>query len=287
MTLQAHPYVAPATHAVFVLENVSKAFGPTVLLKNANLQVTRGQTLAIIGESGSGKSVLLKMLMGLVEPDEGRVLFKGQDVLEMDQESLNVMRRSVGYVFQNDALFDSMTIVDNIGYAMREHTKASDADIRARAMACLQMVGLENRILDLYPAALSGGMRKRVGIARAVALEPEVLLYDEPTQGLDPQSITRIANLIEQTQRGLSATSVVVTHDMRTAFTVSDQIALLHESRFDYVGTPAQFARTTDAPVQEFIADALEELRDIDFGEPGQPDPTSATVTQRIDPAPQ
>ena len=254
----------PAT--LFELRGLSKSFEVGVpLIENANLTVYEGETLALIGESGCGKSVLLKIMMGLMEPDEGEVLFRGENVHRMDQHALDAMRRQVGYVFQNDALFDSMSVLDNIGYGMREHTKASDEDILARAQDCLEFVGLERWRVKLYPAELSGGQRKRVGVARAIAMRPKVLMYDEPTQGLDPQSITRIANLIIRLQKELKATSVIVTHDMRTAFTAADRIALLHEGRFDYVGSPAQFAYHDAEPVKEFIADALEEIQELPF----------------------
>jgi phospholipid/cholesterol/gamma-HCH transport system ATP-binding protein len=260
------PYIRPPQHEeVFRIHGLGKAFGSTVLLADANLAVHRGETLAIIGESGSGKSVLLKMLMGLIEPDAGSILFKGQDVVKMLTPELAGLRQQVGYVFQNDALFDSMTILDNIGYAMREHSRSTDEEVRTRALECLELVGLETRVLDLYPANLSGGMRKRVGIARAIAIKPEVLLYDEPTQGLDPQSITRIGMLIEGLKRELRATSVIVTHDMRTAFGVCTRIALLHEGRFDHMGTPVDLVHRPSDPVREFIADAYDELRDLPF----------------------
>lgn len=252
--------------ALFELRGLCKAFDQDVtLIEDADLKVFEGETLALIGESGSGKSVLLKILMGLMEPDAGQVLFRGEDVHQMDQAALDDMRQQVGYVFQNDALFDSMSVLDNIGYGMREHTKATDEDILARAQDCLEFVGLERWRVKLYPAELSGGQRKRVGVARAIAMKPKVLLYDEPTQGLDPQSITRVANLITRLQEDLDATSVIVTHDMRTAFTTADRIALLHEGRFDYVGSPAQFAYHDAEPVKEFIADAMEEIQELPF----------------------
>jgi phospholipid/cholesterol/gamma-HCH transport system ATP-binding protein len=242
---------------------VHKAFGANVLLRDASLVINKGETLAIIGESGSGKSIFLKMLIGLIDPDQGQIRFKGEDVVEMEQNKLDQVHRQIGYVFQNDALFDSMTILDNIGYGMREHTKSSEKEIRSRALECLEMVGLQSRILDLHPAALSGGMRKRVGIARAIAIGPEVLMYDEPTQGLDPQNITRIAEMIQKLQVQLQATSVVVTHDMRTAFGVSDRIALLDEQQFEYVGSPRELIHSEAPPVREFIAEAMEELREL------------------------
>lgn len=254
----------PAT--LFELRGLRKTFDVDVpLFEDANLTVYEGETLAIIGESGSGKSVLLKIMMGLLKPDAGEVLFRGKSVFDMELEELGEMRRQVGYVFQNDALFDSMSVLDNIGYGMREHTKATDQEILDRAQDCLEFVGLERWRVKLFPAELSGGQRKRVGIARAIAMKPKMLLYDEPTQGLDPQSITRIANLILRLREELRATSVVVTHDMRTAFTAANRIALLHEGRFDYVGSPAQFAYHDAEPVKEFIADALEEIQELPF----------------------
>jgi phospholipid/cholesterol/gamma-HCH transport system ATP-binding protein len=249
--------------SILQAHDISKAFGPKILFRHASLDVHEGETLAIIGESGSGKSVLLKMFIGLADPDDGELRFKGDRIADMDQEGLNAIRQQVGYVFQNDALFDSMTILENVGYGLREHSSRSDAEIRDRAVECLTMVGLDQRILEQHPASLSGGMRKRVGIARAIANKPELLLYDEPTQGLDPQNITRIAEMIVGMQRDLRATSVVVTHDMRTAFSAADRIALLHEHRFEFVGTPQELARSREEPVREFIAEALEELKDV------------------------
>jgi phospholipid/cholesterol/gamma-HCH transport system ATP-binding protein len=253
------PAVATTTPVV-ELRDVTFGFGDNVLLKGANLVLHPGETLAIIGESGCGKSVMLKMFIGLLRPQEGTVSFKGQNLAGIDQPALDAIRQQVGYVFQNDALFDSMTNVDNIGYSLREHSKAGDDEIRARALECLKSVGLEERVLDLRPSNLSGGMRKRVGIARAIAARPEVLLYDEPTQGLDPQNITRIGELIASLQRELSATSVVVTHDMRTAFGVADRIALMHEGHFPHVGTPRELLQSSEPAIREFIDDAMEEL---------------------------
>lgn len=268
---------------VVQIKELRKAFGDRVLFDGLNLDVQAGETLAIIGESGCGKSILLKLIMGLLDADSGEILFKGEDVVQMDIEGLDRVRRQVGYVFQNDALFDSMTVLENIGYALTEHTSASLDEIRARAVECLEKVGLEAWRLDLFPSELSGGQRKRVGIARAVAIKPEVIFYDEPTQGLDPQSITLIGHLVEELQKELSATSVIVTHDMRTAFTVANRIALMHEGKFYYVGTPREFARSKDEVVQEFIADALEELQELPSlqdppqeGQPGAPDTSPA-----------
>lgn len=249
---------------VFEIRNLHKAFGNNVLFRGANLTVNTGETLAIIGESGSGKSVLLKMMIGLEEPDDGTISFRGRDVFSMDQTALDGLRQEIGYMFQNDALFDSMSVLDNIGFGMRERHRSSDEKILERGRECLMMVGLGEDVLPKFPSELSGGMRKRVGIARAVAMRPKVLMYDEPTQGLDPQSITRVADMIVALQRELDATSVIVTHDMRTAFTAADRIALLHDGRFEHIGTPWEFIESRDEAVVEFISDALEEIEDLE-----------------------
>lgn len=256
---------------LFQVRGVGKAFGSNVLLRDANLEIHKGETLAIIGESGSGKSVFLKMLIGLLEVDEGEILFKGDRIADMDDDGLMKLHRHVGYVFQNDALFDSMIVLENIGYAMREHTKAGDEEIRARALECIKMVGLKPHDLEKYPAALSGGMRKRAALARAIAIKPEVILYDEPTQGLDPQNITRIAEMIETLQHDIQVTSVVVTHDLRTAFGVSNRIVMLHDARFQYEGTPEEMMASTEEPVREFIDEAMDELREL-FEEDEKPE---------------
>jgi phospholipid/cholesterol/gamma-HCH transport system ATP-binding protein len=247
---------------LFEVQGVRKAFGELVLFEDTSLVVRRGETLSIIGESGSGKSVLLKMMIGLVPVDSGTILFRGQNVTQMSSAGLADVRKSVGYVFQAGALFDSMTVLENVGYALREHKSMSDQEIRDRVIDCLEKVNLDRRILDQWPGELSGGMRKRVALARAIAVEPEVILYDEPTQGLDPQSITIIAEMISELQRTLDITSVLVTHDMRCAFSVSDRIAMVHERGIPYVGTPEQLMASEDEAVKEFIEEALEEIRE-------------------------
>lgn len=251
-----------ASPAIFDLRGIDMAYAQP-LLDDASLQVYQGETLAIIGESGCGKSVFLKMMIGLIEPDRGKILFKGKDVEKMLPEELLVLRKSVGYLFQGSALFDSMTVFENVSYALHEHTKASDEEMRERVVQCLEWVGLEARILELHPSSLSGGMRKRVALARAIAIEPEVVLYDEPTQGLDPQSITRIANLIVDLKKRLNNTSILVTHDMRAAFGICDRIALMHDRKFAYVGTPQQFVASRDEAVREYIAEALTEIWEV------------------------
>jgi phospholipid/cholesterol/gamma-HCH transport system ATP-binding protein len=193
------------------------------------------------------------MMVGLLQPDEGEVLFKGTNVAALDRHGLREIRRKVAYVFQGGALFDSMSVLDNIGYALCEHTDKSDAEIRDRAAYCLELVGLSTDLMDEMPSNLSGGMRKRVALARSIAIEPEVILYDEPTTGLDPKNINRIGEMIMKLQRELHVTSVVVTHDMPTARKVSDRIAMLYEKRFPFVDTAQRMWKSERPEVRDFI----------------------------------
>ena len=239
--------------AIIEFRDVTKRFGEHTVYEHMNLQVHAGETLTVIGASGGGKSVCLKMMIGLLQPDAGQVLFSGTSVPDLDDEGLRLVRRKVAYVFQGGALFDSMTVGENIGYALREHTELSDAQIVARAHECLEMVGMPASVAEQMPASLSGGMKKRVALARSIAIEPEVILYDEPTTGLDPKNITRIGDMILKLQRELSVTSVVVTHDMPTAHKVSDRIAMLYERSFPFVGPAEQMWHSTAPQVRDFI----------------------------------
>jgi phospholipid/cholesterol/gamma-HCH transport system ATP-binding protein len=242
---------------IIELRDVDKAFGPNVVYKGMSLAIYPGETFAVIGGSGEGKSVCLKMMIGLMYADGGEVFFKGDEVGMMDAEGLRRVRQRVAMVFQGGALFDSMSVLDNVGYALREHTDMSDTQIRDRALECLDMVGMQPDTLELMPASLSGGMKKRVALARSIAIKPEVILYDEPTTGLDPINITRIGEMIMKLQRELRVTSVVVTHDMPTAFSVSDRIAVLHEKAFPFVGTPAEIREIEVREVRDFIQGAI------------------------------
>lgn len=250
----------PAPSTLFDIRGVHKSFGDNVLFEDTSLTVERGETLSIIGESGCGKSILLKMMIGLVTVDEGAILFRGDDVTKMDAEGLGRVRRSVGYLFQAGALFDSMSVLDNVAYGLREHKNMREEEIRARVIDCLEKVNLNRRILDQWPGELSGGMRKRVALARAIAVQPEVVLYDEPTQGLDPQSITIIAEMIIELQHALDITSVLVTHDMRCAFKVSDRIAMVHDRSVPYVGTPEELMASQVEVVREFVEESVKEM---------------------------
>jgi phospholipid/cholesterol/gamma-HCH transport system ATP-binding protein len=196
-------------------------------------------------------------MIGLMRADRGRVLYYGEDIGEMSAEQLREIRMRVSMVFQGGALFDSMTILQNVGYALREHTKMGDAEIRQRAVESLNLVGLgidtNPEILEQIPAALSVGMRKRVALARSIALRPEVILYDEPTTGLDPSNCNRIARMIRKLQRELGVTSIVVTHDMTTAWYVADRVAMLHDKAFPYVADVEAFRAIEDPIVRDFI----------------------------------
>lgn len=241
------------TSPIIDFRDVTKSFGDHVVYEHMSLQVLPGETLTIIGGSGGGKSVCLKMMIGLLRPDEGQVLFHGTSVPDLDAEGLSEVRRKVAYVFQGGALFDSMTVLENIGYALREHTTMGDEAIRSRALECLEMVGLTPSVADQIPASLSGGMKKRVALARSIAIQPEVILYDEPTTGLDPKNIKRIGDMILKLQRELGVTSVVVTHDMPTAHKVSDRIAMLYERAFPFVGSADAMWNSNAPEVRDFI----------------------------------
>jgi phospholipid/cholesterol/gamma-HCH transport system ATP-binding protein len=232
------------------LEDVDKSFGPKVVLAGLSLEVPTGMNTVIMGESGSGKSVTLKLIVGLLEPDSGRIEVDGKNVPDLDREELTGLRGQIGYVFQFAALFDSMTVAENIRLGLLKRG-LDETTIRRRIEESLATVDLSGQE-DRYPAELSGGMRKRVGIARAVALRPRYILYDEPTTGLDPITSAVMDRLMQRT-RDLGVTGVVVTHDMRTAFTVGDRIAMLYDGMIRQTGTVAEIQATTDPVVRQFI----------------------------------
>jgi phospholipid/cholesterol/gamma-HCH transport system ATP-binding protein len=232
------------------LEDVHKSFGPKVVLAGLSLEVPTGMNTVIMGESGSGKSVTLKLIVGLLEPDSGRIEVDGKNVPDLDREELTGLRGQIGYVFQFAALFDSMTVAENIRLGLLKRG-LDETTIRRRIEESLATVDLSGQE-DRYPAELSGGMRKRVGIARAVALRPRYILYDEPTTGLDPITSAVMDRLMQRT-RDLGVTGVVVTHDMRTAFTVGDRIAMLYDGMIRQTGTVAEIQATTDPVVRQFI----------------------------------
>ena len=232
--------------------DVYKAFGENEVLKGFTLSIPEGQTTSVIGGSGSGKSVALKHIVGLLRPDLGEVWVDEENVSRLDQESLYVLRRQVGYVFQFSALFDSMTVSENVAMGLRRLDDLPEDQIRARVKECLSLVDLDG-FEDRLPAQLSGGQKKRAGLARAIATEPKYLLYDEPTTGLDPVTTSVIDELIIRMADELSVTGVVITHDMKSAFRVSDRIAMLYEGRIRWEGTPEEITEVTDPVVKGFI----------------------------------
>jgi phospholipid/cholesterol/gamma-HCH transport system ATP-binding protein len=244
--------------------HVRKAFGPKVIYTDLTLDLMRGETITIMGASGSGKSVMLKMLIGLLRPDAGEILFDGKDVAKMDDEQLGTVRRRVAYLFQGAALFDSLSVGENVAYGLREQfwNRMSEEEITSRVEQSLGLVGLPG-IEGMRPSDLSGGMRKRVGLARTLALQPEVILYDEPTTGLDPVNTARINHLINGIQRALKITSVVVTHDMGTAFSVSDRLAMIGRGRTLLVGSKDDFRHTSNQTVRDFIEGRAPETEDV------------------------
>jgi phospholipid/cholesterol/gamma-HCH transport system ATP-binding protein len=234
---------------------LEKAFDDKQVLRGITLEVHRGETLVLLGGSGSGKSVLLKHMNGLLQPDRGAVDVDGTSLGGLDEDALIPVRRKVGMLFQMGALFDSLTVGENIVYPLREHTLAGPEEFPDRVRRTLAMVGLEGTE-HLMPAELSGGMRKRAALARTLALEPQAVLYDEPTTGLDPVVGAKINHLIRDLQRRLGLTSVVVTHDLRSAFLVADRIAFLYEGRIRFSGTPDEARQSTDEPLREFLTAA-------------------------------
>jgi phospholipid/cholesterol/gamma-HCH transport system ATP-binding protein len=243
---------------------VKKAFGKKVVFSQLDLALRRGETVTILGASGSGKSVALKMLIGLLTPDEGSIVFDGKDVSRMNERGLSEVRRRIAYLFQGAALFDSLSVGENVAYGLREQNwnTMKDEEIRARVSESLASVGLPG-IEEMRPSDLSGGMKKRVGLARTLALHPEVILYDEPTTGLDPINTARINHLIVGIKRALGLTSVVVTHDMGTAFAVSDRLVMLGKGRVLLEGSVEEFRRTKDPYVRDFIDGKAPEVEDV------------------------
>lgn len=246
---------APAptpTTPLIEFAGVRKAFGEKVIYEDLTLSVQRGETLTILGGSGTGKSVMLKLLIGLVRADSGSIRFDGQELVGLQEAALLPVRRRISMLFQGGALFDSLSVGENVAYPLREHLHLSEAELRDRVAQKLAQVGLPG-IEHMRPAELSGGMRKRVAIARAIAADPEVLLYDEPTTGLDPINTRRINELIRTIQRDLHVTSLVVTHDMASAFMVSDRMAMLSDRRIRATLPRDAFRESQDPAIHDFV----------------------------------
>lgn len=234
------------------IENVRLRYGEKEILKGVNLNVKKGETLVILGASGSGKSTLLKLIIGLLKPSEGIVRVDGKNISLMTEEELNKERRHMAMVFQYSALFDSMSVGDNVAFGLRMHTNMSEEEIKKVVDEKLHLVGLDG-ISDLMPANLSGGMKKRVSLARAITLNQDIILYDEPTAGLDPIRSTDISLLIKKMQNELHATSIVVTHDLKSANMVANRMAFLYEGSFLLIGTPGELYDSSDKRIQQFM----------------------------------
>jgi phospholipid/cholesterol/gamma-HCH transport system ATP-binding protein len=236
------------------LRNIHKAFGKQVVLNGVDFEVREGETVALLGPSGTGKSVLLKHVIGLIRPDIGEIYVDGKDVCRLKRKQLSELRSEIGYVFQNGALFDSMNVFENVRLGITDENKYGDLEYcRKRVAECIRLVNLPADTIEKYPAQLSGGMRKRVGIARAIAGNPKYLLYDEPTSGLDPVNADIIDGLVQRLDNELGVTSVMVTHDVRGAFRVADRLALLSEGVIVMQGTPQEFRESKNPKVREFL----------------------------------
>jgi phospholipid/cholesterol/gamma-HCH transport system ATP-binding protein len=254
----------PMGEVLIRFSRVKKRFGPKVIYTDLNLEIRRGETTTILGASGSGKSVMLKMLIGLLKADAGSIAFDGDELTSLGDVAYAQVRRRIAYLFQGAALFDSFSVGENVAYGLREQywKTMSDAEIRARVAQSLELVGLPG-IEEMRPADLSGGMRKRVGLARTLALQPQVILYDEPTTGLDPINTARINHLILAIQSALKLTSIVVTHDMGTAFSVSNRLAMLGRGRVIAYGTKDEFQQISDPYVRDFIEGKAPQGEDV------------------------
>jgi len=241
------------SNIIIEFKDVYKSFNGILVHNGINLSIFEGEIISLLGGSGSGKSVLLKELIGLMKPDKGDIIVLDNNVTQMNEEALIELREHIGMLFQGAALFDSLTVFENIAYPLREHLKLTEKEIQERVAEKLQVVGLSG-IEEKMPSELSGGMKKRVGLARAIATEPEIILYDEPTTGLDPMTAQRINDLIIELQRKLGITTIVVTHDLHCVKTVSDRIAMLHEGKIVAVGTWEELVTSNIQVVQDFIS---------------------------------
>jgi phospholipid/cholesterol/gamma-HCH transport system ATP-binding protein len=234
------------------ITNLHKSFGSLHVLRGVNLTVNRGESMTVIGGSGSGKSVLIKHIIGLLFPDKGKVVVDGQDLNALNEEGLNELRKKFGMLFQGAALFDSLKVWENVGFGLKQHTRKSDREVREIATEKLALVGLKD-VEDKMPVDLSGGMKKRVGLARAIAMDPQIILYDEPTTGLDPITADAINDLIVGLRKKLGVTSVAITHDMHSAYKISDRIAMLYKGEIQEIGTPDEIRNTANPIVKQFI----------------------------------
>lgn len=234
------------------IKNLSKSFHNREVLNQLNLTIQTGETMVVIGRSGVGKTVLLKSIIGLLKPDSGEVLIDGQDITKLEGKELDKIRLKFGMLFQGSALFDSLTVKENVGFSLKEHTRQTDEQIDQQVKEALDLVGLTG-IESLMPAELSGGMKKRVGFARAICMKPDIILYDEPTTGVDPIMADATNELIMKLHDRLKITAIAVTHDMTSAYKIADRIAMLYNGKIVALGTPEQIKKTTDPVVHQFI----------------------------------
>ena len=245
------------------IHDLHKSFGGQPVLRGTSLRIEDGENLVVIGRSGGGKSVLLKHIVGLVKPETGKIVIDGVDIVPLNERRLGPTRRQMGMLFQGAALFDSMTVAENVGFPLREQRHLSPEEIEERVVEALEIVGLAGT-QNQMPAELSGGMRKRVGLARAVICRPKYILYDEPTTGLDPVVADSINKLILQLGERFDCTAIAVTHDMKSAYKIADRIAMLHEGRILLTGAPEEFQQSQDPIVRKFIT-GTSDLQEIDF----------------------
>ena len=234
------------------VRDIHKSFGNNHVLRGTTLHIKHGESMVVIGGSGTGKSVLIKCIIGILKPERGEIFVAGREIGSLKEKELYELRKKFGMLFQAGALFDSMRVWENVGFGLLQHTSLSEKEVRDRAIEKLNLLGL-HRIEDLMPSQLSGGMRKRVSLARAIAMEPEILLYDEPTTGLDPIRADAINELIVEMREKIKVTSITITHDMVSAYKIADRIAMLYQGRIIEVGTPEQIKHSTNEIVQQFI----------------------------------
>jgi phospholipid/cholesterol/gamma-HCH transport system ATP-binding protein len=258
--------VSPRAEPVIELCDVHKAFGRNRVLRGVDLAIRDGETFTILGGSGSGKSVCLKHMIGLLKPDAGRVRMFGEDITSASEDHLIAVRKNASMIFQSAALFDSQSVYENVAYPLREHLDWSEERIAERVGECLEAVGMSG-VEALMPAELSGGMRKRVGVARGIALEPHAILYDEPTTGLDPANQRRIGELIRSLQQRLGITSVIVTHELELCFAISDRVALLKRGRIEAVGAAQEIRQSEHPAVVAFLAGVQDQDGDAPGGD--------------------